>query len=54
MISSVILYLLAIPTAFVRPGISVLLMCLVAVLWLLPPRAEERAGAHQPNQTSRK
>jgi len=39
-IASVILYLAAVPVAFYRPAASLVLIGLVAVLWLLPPRAE--------------
>jgi uncharacterized membrane protein len=39
-IASVVLYLAAIPMAFVRPAASLALIAIVAVLWLLPPRSE--------------
>ena len=37
-IASVSLYLLAIPAAYVRPGASLALIGVVAMLWLFPPR----------------
>lgn len=37
-IASILLYLSAIPAAFYRPAASLLLIGIVAVLWLLPPR----------------
>ncbi|HEX4037235.1 MAG TPA: TMEM175 family protein [Acidobacteriaceae bacterium] len=39
-IASVTLYLAAIPVAWYRPAASLALIGLVAVLWLLPPRAQ--------------
>ena len=39
-IASVSLYLLAIPAAYVRPWVSLALIGTVAVIWLLPPKAE--------------
>lgn len=39
-IASVALYLTAIPVAYYRPAASLALVAIVAVLWLLPPRAE--------------
>jgi uncharacterized membrane protein len=42
-VASVLLYLAAIPVAYFRPSASLALIGLVAVLWLLPPRAEVRA-----------
>jgi uncharacterized membrane protein len=39
-IASVSLYLLAIPAAYVRPWVSLALIGVVAVIWLLPPKAE--------------
>lgn len=36
--TSVVLYLAAIPVAYVRPMASLVLIGVVAVLWLLPPR----------------
>jgi uncharacterized membrane protein len=38
-IASVSLYLTAIPVAYVRPAASLALIGIVAVLWLLPPKA---------------
>jgi uncharacterized membrane protein len=37
-IASVLLYLLAIPVAYLRPAASLGLIGVVAILWLLPPR----------------
>jgi len=39
-ISSLSLYLLAIPAAYYRPVVSLALIGVVALLWLLPPKAE--------------
>lgn len=39
-IASVLLYLAAIPAAYYRPAASLALIGTVAVLWLVPPRAE--------------
>lgn len=39
-IASVSLYLAAIPVAYYRPAASLVLIGIVAVLWLLPPKAE--------------
>jgi uncharacterized membrane protein len=39
-IASVSLYLAAIPAAYYRPAASLALIGIVAVLWLLPPKAE--------------
>jgi uncharacterized membrane protein len=39
-IASVSLYLLAIPAAYIRPAVSLVLIGIVAVIWLLPPKAE--------------
>jgi hypothetical protein len=38
-IASVLLYLTAIPVAYYRPAASLALIAIVAVLWLLPPKA---------------
>jgi uncharacterized membrane protein len=38
-VTSVVLYLAAIPVAFYRPAISLTLIAIVAVLWLFPPKA---------------
>jgi uncharacterized membrane protein len=38
-IVSVLLYLTAIPVAFYRPAISLALISIVAIIWLLPPKA---------------
>jgi uncharacterized membrane protein len=42
---SVVLYLVSIPLAFVRPWIAIGLYALVAILWLVPDRRIERALA---------
>jgi uncharacterized membrane protein len=39
-IASVLLYLTAIPVAFYRPAASLAVIAIVAVLWLLPPKAK--------------
>ncbi len=39
-VASVLLYLTAIPAAYFRPAASLALIGVVAVLWLLPPKAE--------------
>ncbi len=39
-IASVLLYLAAIPVAYLRPSASLALIGIVAVLWLLPPKVE--------------
>jgi uncharacterized membrane protein len=39
-ISSVVLYLTAIPMAYFRPAASLALIAIVSVLWLLPPRSK--------------
>jgi uncharacterized membrane protein len=41
-IASVSLYVTAIPAAYWRPVASLALICVVAVMWLLPPKLEER------------
>jgi uncharacterized membrane protein len=38
-IASVVLYLAAVPVAFYRPAASLALIGIVAVIWLLPPKA---------------
>ncbi|HEX3926680.1 MAG TPA: TMEM175 family protein, partial [Gemmatimonadales bacterium] len=39
-LTSVSLYLLAIPAAYVRPWVSLVLIGMVSAVWLLPPKAE--------------
>jgi len=39
-LASVLLYLAAIPVAYLRPAASLALIGIVAVLWLLPPKVE--------------
>jgi uncharacterized membrane protein len=48
-IASVALYLTAIPAAYYRPAVSLALIAIVAVLWLLPPKASDSAhsAAHK-------
>jgi uncharacterized membrane protein len=48
-IASVSLYLLAIPVAWFRPAASLALIAIVAVLWLLPPRAESETARGHPD-----
>lgn len=42
-LASVLLYLSAIPAAYYRPGASLALIGLVAVLWLLPPKNDSES-----------
>jgi uncharacterized membrane protein len=42
-IASIVLYLLAIPAAYYRPGAAMVLIAVVAGLWLLPPKVEDSA-----------
>ncbi len=42
-VASVLLYLTAIPVAYYRPAASLALIGIVAVLWLLPPKAKVTA-----------
>jgi len=46
-LSSLILYLIAIPAAYYRPSASLALIALVALLWLLPPKTEMPGEAEQ-------
>jgi uncharacterized membrane protein len=41
-VASVLLYATAIPAAWYRPSASLVLIAIVALLWLLPPKAAER------------
>jgi uncharacterized membrane protein len=43
-LASVLLYLGAVPAAFYRPGASLALIALVAVMWLLPPKRGQEPG----------
>ena len=46
-IASVLLYLAAVPVAYIRPAASLALIGIVAILWLMPPRgvvAEDENG----------
>ena len=43
LVSSIVLYLLAIPVAYYRPWAAMVLIAIVAVLWLLPPKVEDSA-----------
>jgi len=58
-VTSIVLYVTAIPAAYWRPAASLVLISTVAVMWLLPPKsipAEEACGhlsAHKsPDKTS--
>jgi uncharacterized membrane protein len=42
-ISSIALYLLAVPVACYSPAASLALICVVALIWLLPPKVEAAA-----------
>lgn len=42
-VASVLLYAAAVPAAWLRPAASLALICVVALLWLLPPRSTRRA-----------
>ncbi|HEV2619360.1 MAG TPA: TMEM175 family protein [Acidobacteriaceae bacterium] len=44
MVSSTVLYLLAIPAAFYRPGVAMALIAVVAIMWVLPPRVDGDAS----------
>jgi len=46
-IASVLLYLMAIPVAYYRPAASLMLIGIVAVIWLLPPRTVAEDGIDQ-------
>jgi uncharacterized membrane protein len=39
-ITSIVLYLLAIPVAYYRASVSLALICAVALMWLQPPKVE--------------
>ena len=39
-IASITLYLLAIPAAYWRPAASIVMICVVSMMWLLPPKVE--------------
>lgn len=48
---SIVLYVCALPLAFVHPGIACGFYCLVAVMWLVPDRRiEVTISQHQPSQ----
>ena len=60
-IASVALYLAAVPVAFYSPNLSLSLIAIVALMWVLPPRAEppEAGGicdspGREANSTGRK
>ena len=40
LVSSITLYLLAIPAAYVRPSFALVLIAIVSVLWIMPPSRE--------------
>ncbi|HEV2133408.1 MAG TPA: TMEM175 family protein [Terracidiphilus sp.] len=42
-LTSVLLYFAAVPMAYVLPAASLLLIAIVAVIWLLPPKSEAQA-----------
>ena len=42
-ITSLVIYILAIPAAFIHPAISAIMFFLVAVIWLIPDRNIEKA-----------
>jgi uncharacterized membrane protein len=42
-VTSLLIYILAIPAAFIHPGISAVMFFLVAVIWLIPDRNIEKA-----------
>jgi uncharacterized membrane protein len=42
-IASTLLYAMAIPAAYYRPGLSLGLIAVVAVLWVLPPKSDDSA-----------
>jgi uncharacterized membrane protein len=55
MMTSTVLYLLAIPAALVRPAYALGLIALVAALWLIPPkRSEEDAQSSQAQRDSQR
>lgn len=41
-VTSVLLYLAAVPVAYFRPAASLLLIAIVAAIWLLPPQSERQ------------
>jgi uncharacterized membrane protein len=46
---SPVMYMLAVPAAFVHPGLSGAIYAAVALIWLIPdPRIERVLAAHQP------
>jgi uncharacterized membrane protein len=46
---SPVMYMLAVPAAFVHPGLSGAIYAFVALIWLIPdPRIERVLAAHQP------
>lgn len=47
-IASVVLYLAAIPVAYYRPNASLMLIGIVAVIWLLPPKSEAAPVGETP------
>ena len=42
MLTSMVLYALAIPTSFLRPAVAVAMLCFVAILWIAPPSRKHR------------
>jgi uncharacterized membrane protein len=51
-VASVLLYASAVPVAYYRPAVSLALISVVAVMWLLPPKAEGTGTAPANSATS--
>lgn len=51
-VTSITLYLIAIAAAYVHPALSLAILSLVAVMWLLPPKAESDPCCDQPAEPS--
>ena len=51
-VTSVLLYLSAIPVAYYRPEASLALIAIVAVLWLLPPRSASHPDPASEDQSA--
>lgn len=47
-ITSVLIYAIAIPAAYIRPALSLACLSVVAVMWLLPPKVESDPCCSQP------
>ena len=50
-LTSITLYLIAIPAAYMHPALSLGILSAVAVIWLLPPRAESGARWERSPET---